>query len=235
MIDWHSHILPRMDDGSRSVAESIAMLEAEASQGVGTVVATPHFYADDESVESFLERRRISLEALKAETPDGLPKVILGAEVRYYPGISRLEGLKSLRIEGTKLLLLEMPMATWTESVVRELVELSAKSSFRIVLAHVERYMSLQNKGVWDRIIENGILMQSNAGFFTAFGTKRRALSLLKRGTVRFVGSDCHNMTGRPPLIGKAFDVISKKLGNEFLSQITEYGYSKLGINNELI
>ena len=57
MIDWHSHILPELDDGSRSVAESIYLINMQKAQGVGTVIATPHFYADDESVESFLERR----------------------------------------------------------------------------------------------------------------------------------------------------------------------------------
>ena len=55
MIDFHTHILPGMDDGSRSVAESIAMLRAQAEQGVTTVIATPHFYANDESVATFLE------------------------------------------------------------------------------------------------------------------------------------------------------------------------------------
>ena len=53
MIDWHNHLLPNMDDGSRSVEESLAMLRAQAAQGVTTVMATPHFYANDESVASF--------------------------------------------------------------------------------------------------------------------------------------------------------------------------------------
>ena len=48
MIDWHSHVLPEMDDGSHSVAESIAMMQAQAEQGVTTVIATPHFYANDD-------------------------------------------------------------------------------------------------------------------------------------------------------------------------------------------
>ena len=81
------------------------------------------------------------MEALKPQLPENAPRILLGAEVRYYQGISRLEGLKKLTVEGSKLLLLEMPMGVWTESMVRELVELSGKSSVRIVLAHVERYL----------------------------------------------------------------------------------------------
>ena len=48
MIDWHCHILPNMDDGSRDVAESISLINMQREQGIGTIVATPHFYANDE-------------------------------------------------------------------------------------------------------------------------------------------------------------------------------------------
>ena len=228
MIDWHSHILPGMDDGSKDAAESISMLAMQSSQGVETVIATPHFYANDETVASFVDRRRKAFEVLKEQLPENAPKIMLGAEVRYYQGISRLEGLKDLRIEGTKLLLLEMPMAAWTETMVRELIELSGKNSVRIVLAHVERYLKLQKQSVWDRIVESGIMMQVNGTFFTSLTSKRKALYLLEEGLVQFLGSDCHNLTTRPPALGKAFEVIRKKLGDDYLDQMKQYGYSLL-------
>lgn len=232
MIDWHSHILPGLDDGSKDVAESVSMIGMQASQGVETVIATPHFYANDETVDSFLSRRSKAMEALKPQLPENAPRILLGAEVRYYQGISRLEGLKKLTVEGSKLLLLEMPMGVWTESMVRELVELSGKSSVRIVLAHVERYMKQQKQSVWDRIIESGILMQVNASFFASFTSKRKALNLLQNGVVQFVGSDCHNITTRPPMLGKALTVIRKKLGDDYLDQMQQYGYSLFQATN---
>ena len=128
MIDWHTHILPGMDDGSCDVAESIAMINMQMTQGVKTVIATPHFYANDEAVESFLERRKQTLEILKAKLPQDAPEIRLGAEVKYYQGISRMADLKALRIEGSKLLLLEMPMSSWTENMIRELLEMSSRS-----------------------------------------------------------------------------------------------------------
>ncbi|MBQ5602444.1 MAG: capsular polysaccharide biosynthesis protein [Clostridia bacterium] len=228
MIDWHSHILPEMDDGSRDTAESISMINVLRTQGVGTVIATPHFYANDESVDSFLERRKSAFERLSAELPEGSPEILLGAEVRYYQGINRMADLKALRIEGTKLLLLEMPMSSWTEYMVRELIEMSGRSSIKVVLAHVERYMALQKQSVWNRLLESGILMQVNASFFTSFASKRKALSLLREGSVHFVGSDSHNMSSRPPRVGKAFEVIQKKLGENYLKQMNEYGHSLL-------
>lgn len=228
MIDWHSHILPAMDDGSKDVAESISMLEMQTSQGVETVIATPHFYANDESVAAFIERRAKAFETLKTQLGDRAPRIMLGAEVRYYQGISRLEGLRDLRIEGSKLLLLEMPMSVWTETMVRELVELSGKNGIRIVLAHVERYLKLQKRSVWERILDSGIMMQVNASFFASVASKRKAITLLQDGMIQFLGSDCHNLTTRPPILGKAFEVIRKKLGDDFLDQMQQYGYSLL-------
>lgn len=232
MIDWHNHILPEMDDGSRSIAESISMLDIQTSQGVHTVVATPHFYANDESVNAFLERRNKAHEELLSKSATPSLKIILGAEVRYYQGISRLDELKLLRIEGSKLLLLEMPQSAWTEYMIRELLELSGKSSIKIVLAHVERYLTLQNRNVFERLKDNGVLMQANSSFFTSFVTKRRALSLLDEGSIHFVGSDCHNLTSRAPNLGKAFEVIEKKFGNDFIEQMNGCGYSMLSTNN---
>ena len=227
MIDWHNHVLPAMDDGSRSVAESMTMLRAQTAQGVTTVIATPHFYANDESVASFLKRRDRSA-ALLAEQCRGedLPMVRLGAEVRYYPGISRLDGLSELCIEGSRLLLLEMPTIHWTESMVRELIALSGRDGIRLVLAHIDRYWFLQNREVWDRLLESGIVMQTNASFFSAFSTKRKALSLLKEGYIHLLGSDCHNMTTRPPQIGRAVTAIQKRFGADFVCQMNEFGHS---------
>lgn len=233
MIDWHNHILPGMDDGSRDVAESISMLKMQMAQGVKTVIATPHFYANDESVEEFIVRRNKSFEELKKVLPKNSPRILLGTEVKYYPGISRMENLKALRIEGSKLLLLEMPFSSWTESMIRELVELASKSSIRIVLAHIDRYYHMQKADVWERLYESGIKMQVNASYFTLIFSKRKALSLLKKGRIDFIGSDCHNTTSRPPQIASAFDIIRKKLGDDYISQMNEYGYSLLeAINN---
>ena len=235
MIDWHSHILPGVDDGSRNVAESISMIQALSSQGIKTVIATPHFYANDESVDSFLERRAAALELLKTQLPPEAPEILCGAEVRYYPGISHLEDLKKLRIEGSKLLLLEMNAARWTEYTLRELTELSRRSDIQIVLAHVERYLSLQRKAVWEELLDCGILMQCNASFFANWISKHKAISLLRDGYIQFVGSDSHNMTSRPPQLGKALAAIRKKLGDGDINQMNAYGYSKLTISPKVI
>ncbi len=228
MIDWHSHILPQMDDGSRDVAESLSLLKMLSSQGVKTAIATPHFYANDESAERFLERRQNSFSALKEQLFEDAPNILLGAEVKYYQGISKMQGLKSLCIEGTGLLLLEMPVSRWTEYTIRELIELSSRGDIRIVLAHIERYYSLQKASVWDRLYDSGILMQVNASFFIGI-TRRKALAMLKNNEIHFIGSDCHNVQSRPPQLDRAYEAITKRFGEGITFHINELGNSMLG------
>ena len=230
MIDWHSHILSGMDDGSRDVQESVSMLEALRAQGVDTVIATPHFYANDESLESFLSRRNDSYLALKEQLTEELPRILLGAEVRYYPGICRMSDLERLTIGSTSLLLIEMPMRRWTEYTVKELIELAGSPNVTVVMAHVERYLSLQSSSVWKRLRDCGILMQINASFFDGAFKRRKAFKLLEKGYVQLIGTDCHNMTSRPPAIDVAYSFIDKKLGHRFVSRMIKFGYNMLNI-----
>jgi protein-tyrosine phosphatase len=214
MIDIHSHILPGMDDGSRSVDESISLLEQLKQQGVQLVAATPHFYASEERPAQFLKRRQAAASQLEqAMTAKQLPTVILGAEVHYFDGMSRAEELGLLKLEQTDLLLLEMPFTAWSGRMIAEIKELQSRRDTTVVLAHIERYLALEKPQTWERLLTEGVQMQCNAEFFLNWKTKRRALRMLKDGRIQFLGSDCHNMTARPPRIGSAMEVIDQALG----------------------
>lgn len=232
MIDWHSHILPAMDDGSRNVDESLSMLQSLKAQGIGLVVATPHFYANSESVEEFLSRRKAAYDRLSARAEADLPHVVCGAEVKYYSGISRMEGLERLAIEHTRTLLLEMPFSKWTDHTIREVVEMANVHRLTIVMAHVERYLSMQRRGILEHLCENGFLIQVNASFFQKFGCRQKALRLLANGQIHCIGSDCHNMTTRPPCSGIAYERIQRKFGEDFISRMNHFGYQILGMDS---
>lgn len=231
MIDWHSHILPKMDDGSNDVTESIKLLKMLAEQGVDIVAATPHFNADAEPAEQFLNRRDASYQLLSSQLPECVPKIILGAEVKYYSGIGKMHALKQLRIEGTKLLLLEMPVSKWTEYTVRELVEIAGIGDLTVMLAHMERYLPFQSASVWELLYRKNILMQVNASFFADFRTRHKAFSLLSKGRIHFIGSDCHSVDLRPPKINNAYSIIEKRYGNDFIRQMNEFSYSMFANN----
>ena len=151
MIDWHTHILPQLDDGSKSVKESVLLINDLQSQGVDTIIATPHFYANDGDVSSFIKRRNGSFAKLQNANNSDV-RLLLGAEVRYYPGISRLEDLDKLQIDDSGLLLLEMPTAKWTEYMLHELEQLALLPNLKIVMAHVDRYLKIQPFQVFARV-----------------------------------------------------------------------------------
>lgn len=232
MIDFHAHILPMVDDGSSSIDESVEMLSLMKENSVHSVVATPHFYANDEDIDSFLERRNSSFNLLKDKMNDS-PRIYLGAEVKFYNGISRLKDLKKLRIESCNLLLLEMPFNRWTEYDVKEVIDIAGLGNINVVLAHIERYLSMQKQSVIQRMLDNGILFQSNASFFKNFSTKHKSIKMLKNNQIHFLGSDCHNMNERPPNIWEAVSVINNKLGFEFAQQFINYG-NEMFLHNKI-
>ena len=202
------------------------MLQMLREQGVDKVIATPHFYANEQSVARFLTKRDAALEALRSQLTETDITIVPGAEVRYYPGISRMQDLKQLCIEGSKLLLLEMPMSKWTEYTMRELVELSSASGMTVVLAHIERYLSYQNHAAWTRLYDCGIHMQTNASFFNSIFTRKKALRMMETGAIHFLGSDCHNTDTRAPHMDRAIQCIEKRLGQRFVDQMDEYGHA---------
>lgn len=218
MIDIHSHILPGMDDGSRSVEESLAMLEALAAQGITCVAATPHFYAEENSPERFLARRAASAEHLRVAWRPGLPELRLGAEVCYFEGIGRCEGIERLCIEDTGLLLLEMPFSQWGCHALHEVWELQNRLGVTVLLAHIERYLRWQSGEAWRVLGEWGVLNQCNASFFLDWRTRGKAMRMLRDGRVHLLGSDCHNMEERKPRFGEALEVLGGR-GREILKE----------------
>lgn len=223
MTDFHSHILPGVDDGSSSVEESCALLRMLREQGITNVIATPHFYPNRTSLDRFIEKRKAAYERLRPSLTEDMPSIRLGAEVYYYDGIRRMEGLERLCIEGSRVLLLEMPFSRWSEMTLKEVATLARSGKVQVVLAHIDRYMSYQVDGSLERLLEAGVLFQMNASYFNGMLTGRRAIRMCRDHLVHAIGSDCHNITSRPPKIGKAHELIEKRLGREFLEQMNAF------------
>lgn len=214
VVDFHSHILPRIDDGSRSVEESLAMLQLSWSQGIRRVILTPHFYPQQTTLETFLEMRQHSLELLRQAVRPGMevPAMLPGAEVYYFPRMSQSDTLQKLAIEGTRAILVEMPMVTWTDRMYRELEEIYHNQELTPIVAHVDRYLGrFRDYGIPQRLAELPVLVQANA---SAFLEGSRGIKLLRSRQIHLLGSDCHNMCSRKPNLGPALERISRKLGN---------------------
>ena len=226
IIDFHSHLLQEIDDGSKSLDESLAMLKSEFKGGIKQVVATPHFYPQRDNPEEFLKRRENSAEKLLAaiEKEKNMPKLILGAEVYYFRGISDSEVIKKLTIDNKKGILIEMPKLMWTDAMYRELEGLYTKLGLIPIIAHVERYLGVfKNYVNLSKLLSLPVLVQANAEFFLNPLTSRKAIKMLKEEKIHLIGSDCHNLNERKPNLKKAVELIERKLGDKAISRIAFY------------
>lgn len=231
IIDFHSHILPGIDDGSRDVETSCRLLELSTGQGVEIIVATPHFYASRDRVDHFLEKRARARELLLGEMQNSALQLRVGAEVAYFRGISRAEKLDSLTVEGTRLLLLEMPFMPWEASDIDEVAALIEKRGYQVLLAHLERYFDLpENRRRIEELLELPLHVQINAGSLTDWRKRGRIVRMFRDGQAHVLGSDCHSLHRRPPNLAEGRAVLEKKLGREFMEQMDSDGCRLLGI-----
>lgn len=219
VIDVHTHILPQIDDGSDCVETSVKMLQSMADHGVEVACATPHFYREKMSIDTFLARRGAAWHRLQAsEIPLPIP-VRLGAEVAYYSGISEEKGLQRLCMEGTNTLLLEMPYSEWNSFQVDEVMALAWDCGFDVVLAHPERFAQLRSNTRWIEKLSS-LPMQVNAGALCHWRTRRGALRILENTAKPLLGSDCHNLKSRGPNLWEGRNVVQRKLGGDFLTEL---------------
>ena len=227
MIDFHTHLLPSVDDGARNVKESISLLRQLGDQGVTVAYATPHFYAGSDSPARFFERREKAAEAVRLAAQDrSFPAVRLGAEVAYFSGISDAEVTSDMRLEGTDLLLLEMPSSEWTDYMIGELIALVHRPALRVLLAHVERYLPYVGKKNLLRLRENGFLMQMNVQTILEPWKARNAAWLVREGVAQILSSDCHGVHRRPPMLELACKRLDRRLGVGTADRMIRFGYT---------
>lgn len=221
MTDLHTHILPGIDDGAQSVEESLAMLRMERSQGVDTVVLTPHFYRDRENPKRFLRRRQESAVALarrvielSEQEREALPQMLLGAEVTWWPDMADWEELPEMCIGDTRNLLLELPFTPWNDRMIYQLHELFGRTGITPVIAHLERYLKIQRPEYIREVLQLGVPVQVSADILLRPIARGGAMKLLRQGQAHVVASDCHRCVGRIPNLAAATDLLRRKLGN---------------------
>lgn len=206
LYDFHSHILPGMDDGYPDAESAVKALEESYAQGVRYMMATPHYY-HEEPVDEFLERRRESMQRLQeamAHHKGPLPEICLGAEVAYFPDIKLSEELPKLCYGESPYMLLEMPFRPWDPDVVRDVQNICNAGEVIPVLAHIERYLPIQDRGAVQQILNLDLHLQMNGEFFLERRSRRMAKKMLKDQPPYLFGTDCHNLSDRRPLLGSA-------------------------------
>ena len=159
IVDFHSHILPKVDHGSDSIQTSLAQLAIAKKYSVNRILATPHFYPNRHTVSAFEQIRDNAVAVLKSATLNNAPEVKLGAEVLICEGIERFPELNKLCFQNTKYIMLELPFLGFSESFAISAGELQ-DMGYKVILAHADRY----SKNVIDVMLAYGVSgLQINA------------------------------------------------------------------------
>ena len=220
MIDIHCHILPGIDDGPESIGEALEMCRAAASDGIKTIVATPHFRpgSNEFTGPKILEAAGTLQSAVMN---DGIDiRILPGAEVAVSPEMpSYLTARKHLTINHngryflTEFSSLSVP-PNWDNFLLSFLV-----SGLVPIIAHPERNAWFAaHPDALSHVVERGVMVQITAMSVTGhLGPEARDFSvhLLKRGLVHMIASDGHSSDSRPPVLSGAMDLVSDLLGEE--------------------
>ena len=213
MIDLHTHILPGMDDGPTHWKESLTMLAMLRDQGVTTVALTPHYYASQESVDSFVRRREASYRLIADEGME----LLLGSETYLSDALFRNESILDLCIGDTNYLLLELPYASrWGPDVFERVEQLIKTFRVKPILAHPERFEATQNPNrekIFAKLADMGCLLQFNMDSVVSPYSQKTSLELIRSGWADVVASDCHNTRSRPPQHHRFQEIITKHIG----------------------
>jgi protein-tyrosine phosphatase len=196
LIDLHSHVLPGIDDGPRTLETSLGMLRAAAADGITQVAATPHVRDDHPTRPDAMEAGVAGLNAAAREA--GIPvDVLTGGELdREYVQTLDDASLRRFGLGGNPdALLLEFPYYGWPLELGDLVFRLTA-AGFRVVLAHPERNGEVQrDPGRLRELAEAGVLMQLTAASLDGRSGRRTlecARLLLDEGLAHLIASDAH-------------------------------------------
>lgn len=189
-FDFHSHILPGADHGASDRNEAMTILRAARAAGIETIAATPHFYPHRHRVEDFLKRREAAYHRIAELCGEDTPKVLLGVEVLACEGIDQMQGIEKLTLEGTNIILWEMPfdISAHTDELF-ETAERLIENGYTLFMAHPNRYPT---ESV-ERMVMLGAKLQLNMEDICSFRERSRAKRWVANGWVYAVGSDVHH------------------------------------------
>ena len=222
MIDIHSHILPRLDDGARDVDESIQMLELARDAGTKAMMTTPHADLRYE----FDPERSASLRALLQERCPKGPLLYSGCEVHLTrENISKvLQNPDVFTLNGGDCLLLELPDLVMPQIVGPAITALN-DAGLRVIIAHPERNPYIQYHLPYAQtLVDSGCYLQLTArslvgGFGPAAAST--ATQILKRRLAHFIASDAHGIAKRKPGLAEAFESVAKSYGETAAHTLT--------------
>lgn len=238
MIDLHCHILPGVDDGAKTMEETIEMAKVAVEEGITHILATPHHMNRDwinekkdvikliETVQKELDSRMIPL------------TIFPGQEVRLYGEV--LDDVKDDKIlfvdEKRQYLLVEFPTSSIPAYTERLFYDLQSNGVTPIIVHPERNHIIIEHPNKLKNLIEKGCLTQLTAASFTGgFGKQIQKLSkkLIEANLIHFIASDAHNTTNRSFHMKEAYEKLAKEYGASKRDEFVQT--TKDLINGEII
>ena len=206
-VDMHSHLLPGLDDGVATLEQAEEIIVSLIALGYRRIITTPHVMSDAyrNTPEGIGAKLRELQEHLKKKGID----IPVAAAAEYYLDESlfkMVEGNQPLLTFGDNYVLFETNFITEPFNL-KEFIFLATTRGYKLILAHPERYLYLQNNlGKVQDLLDRGVLMQVNISSLTGYYSKpvrQMAVQLIDKGMIHWLGSDCHHLA-QIPLLQKA-------------------------------
>lgn len=223
-IDIHTHILPGVDDGSRSMDQTIRMLHLAHAQQIDTIIATSHYAVGAKNIppeELMSLKDRVQEEARKINKD---MRILLGHELYYSDSIrDMLKAKQALTLAGSRYILVEFSPKESYNTMYKGLAGL-IQAGYIPIIAHIERYHCVHKKDhLINDLVRMGCYIQMNCnslsgGIFDR--AVRRNRKLLKLGLVHLLGSDCHDDKIRVPNIGTTVNILQGRYEVELLDRV---------------
>ncbi|MBL8919323.1 MAG: protein tyrosine phosphatase [Myxococcaceae bacterium] len=225
MVDLHLHLLPGIDDGCKTMDDTVAMARALVALGFGTAAPSPHNRPEYASRETALQR----LEEVRAElTRLGIALALdVNAENFFLDEtlLTKLPTPESRRV-GTagKYLLVEAPYSSPLPQLTDVLFRMKLKGVTPLI-AHPERCLEFERKGRAAEAVQAGALLQLDVGALTGrYGKPAQKLSrqFLDDGLYAIAATDLHSPVGAERWVGESLGALQKQVGAKAFTQLTE-------------
>ena len=225
MIDFHSHILPNIDDGSRSIEETFNLIKEAKNVGFDAIVSTSHYM--ENYYETNVPEREVWINAIyeNLQVKNIDIRLYLGNEIYLSENIIKLlEEGKASTINDTSYVLFEMPLNAEPLNLYDIVYEMM-QCKLVPILAHPERYSFVQKDPelIYD-LIQKGVLMQANYGSIIGqYGEKAKMIvrKFLKNNMIHFLGTDVHRQNTIYPRIPECLAEINSLIGEEKLEELS--------------
>lgn len=233
MIDIHSHILPNVDDGSRSFDESIQIIDEAIKCGFDKIISTSHYIQDSFEINEIDRLKKIK----KLKKANKNIEIFIGSEIYATDNINQLlDDKKASSLNNSRYVLFEIPFYN-NVSFFDKMIDDLKRNNYLPIIAHPERYEIVKNNPkIVERWKKRGIYIQSNFNSINGvYGNKSKEIVklLLKHKLIDFLGSDVHRV-GTYKDIKNSIKKLKKITGENYFKEITELNQLKV-INNEKI